>query len=184
MGEERDVVDRIVGEWAQTNASVDVSPIEIIGRVSRLSRIIDRRLAENFAAHDIDNWMYDVMATLRRIAAPHELSAGELVNQTMVTTGAMTNRIDRLENRGFVKRVASQADRRSVTVRLTRAGVHKVDEVAASHYDLERQLINALSASKRKDMQNSLRTLLISLGDIDPIDTATDATRKESHLRR
>lgn len=167
MGTQRDAVDRIVSEWAQANASMDVSPVEIIGRVSRLSRIIDRRLAENFAAHDIESWMFDVMATLRRIGAPHELSAGELVRQTMVTTGAMTNRIDRLEKRGFVKRVASQVDRRSVTVQLTGAGLRKVDEVAVTHYELEHQLIGELPAAKRKDLQDSLRALLISLGDID-----------------
>lgn len=168
MAVQRDAVDRIVSEWAQTNPSVDVSPIEIIGRVSRLSRIIDRRLAENFARHDIQSWMYDVMATLRRIGAPHELSAGELVKQTMVTTGAMTNRIDRLEARDLVERVPSQEDRRSVNVRLTEAGVALVDEVAVTHYHLEQELLSALSAGKRTDLQRALRTLLVSLGDTDP----------------
>ena len=96
----------------------DVSPIEVIGRVSRLSRLIDRRLAENFARHGLENWMYDVLATLRRSGPPYELMAGELVGQTMVTTGAITNRIDRLEQRGFVERDTAQ-DRRKVIVRLT-----------------------------------------------------------------
>lgn len=165
--QERDVVDRIVSEWAQTNPSVDVSPIEIVGRISRLSRIIDRRLAENFALHDIENWMYDVMATLRRIGEPHQLSAGDLVKQTMVTTGAMTNRIDRLEQRGFVRRAASETDRRSVTVQLTDAGLAKVDEVAASHYELERELIAELTPRKSEALQQALRTLLVSLGDTE-----------------
>lgn len=165
MAQQRDAVDRIVSDWARANPSLDVSPIEIIGRVSRLSRILDQRLAENFANHDIESWMYDVMATLRRIGAPHELSAGELVKQTMVTTGAMTNRIDRLEERGFVQRIASKTDRRSVTVKLTRAGVDKVDTVAASHYGFEKELISEVSADERSDLQSSLRALLISLGD-------------------
>lgn len=165
--QQRDVVDRIVSEWAETNPSIDVSPIEVVGRISRLSRIIDRRLSENFALHDIESWMYDVMATLRRVGEPHQLSAGELVKQTMVTTGAMTNRIDRLEQRGFVRRAASETDRRSVTVQLTDAGVAKVDDVAASHYELERELVAELTPRKQEALQHSLRALLISLGDTD-----------------
>lgn len=167
MGHDRDVVDRIIEEWTRTRPDVDVSPIEIVGRISRLSRIIDKRLAQNFAQHDIDNWMYDVMATLRRIGAPYELSAGQLVQQTMVTTGAMTNRIDRLAQRGFVERIASPSDRRSITVRLTQAGVDMVDAVAPSHYDLERELLAGLPPARRAEMQRSLRTLLVTLGDHD-----------------
>jgi DNA-binding MarR family transcriptional regulator len=167
VAEQQDFVDRIVSEWARSQPDLDVSPIEIIGRVSRLSRIIDRHLAENFAAHDIENWMYDVMATLRRIGPPHELSAGELVRQTMITTGAMTNRIDRLEQRGYVERVQSTQDRRSVTVRLTASGIRKVDAVATSHYELESQLLDALSATHRRTLGRLLRTMLVSLGDTD-----------------
>lgn len=172
--EQRDVVDRIVGEWNTTNPALDVSPIEIVGRISRLSRIIDRRLAQNFDRHGIDNWMYDVMATLRRTGPPFELTAGQLVKQTMVTTGAMTNRIDRLEERGFVERSAHQVDRRSINVRLTAAGVLKVDDVASSHYDLEHQLIAGLAPGRRKELERSLRSLLISFGDHDPTDDASD----------
>ena len=150
MGEQRDVVDRIVDDWARTSPGVDVSPIMVVGRISRLSRIIDQRLGSNFAEHGIEAWMYDVMATLRRIGEPHELTAGDLVKHTMVTTGAMTNRIDRLEQRGLVERIPSQTDRRSVTVRLTPTGLQKVDEVAVSHYELERTLLGALTPRRRR----------------------------------
>ena len=160
-------MDRISEPWARSRPDVDVSPIEIIGRISRASRIIDQRLGSNFAEHGIDAWMYDVLATLRRIGAPHELTAGDLVRQTMVTTGAMTNRIDRLEERGYVERVPSTVDRRSVTVRLTRSGVEKVDQVAASHYELERTLLDAITPTRREELKRSLRILLISLGDTD-----------------
>ena len=99
---------------------LDSSPIGVIGRVSRLSRLVDRRLAENFARFGLENWMYDVLATLRRSGPPHELTAGMLVRRTMVTTGAITNRIDRLAERGLVARDADADDRRKVLVRLTR----------------------------------------------------------------
>jgi DNA-binding MarR family transcriptional regulator len=165
--QQRDVVDRIVEQWSRSSPDVDVSPIEVIGRISRASRIIDQRLSSNFAAHGIEAWMYDVLATLRRIGAPYELTAGDLVRRTMVTTGAMTNRIDRLEERGYVVRVPSTVDRRSVTVRLTAAGVEKVDQVAAAHYELERTLLGGLTPAHREDLKQSLRLLLVSLGDTD-----------------
>src|SRR5512138_19437 len=111
--EEPDVVDHITGQWATVRPDVDVSPIHIVGRVSRLSRLVDRRLAANFARFGIENWMYDVLATLRRAGEPYELTAGDLVRQSMVTTGAITNRIDRLEARGLVERARTD-DRRKV----------------------------------------------------------------------
>ncbi len=118
---EHDAVDRITGQWNAVRPDVDMSPVGIVGRVSRLSRLVDRRLAANFARFGIENWMYDVLATLRRAGEPYELTAGDLVGQSMVTTGAITNRIDRLEARGLVERTRTD-DRRKVIVRLTARG--------------------------------------------------------------
>jgi DNA-binding MarR family transcriptional regulator len=161
-----DAVDRITSQWAAVRPDLDASPIEVIGRVSRLSRLIDRRLKENFARHGIENWMYDVLATLRRIGPPHELTAGDLVRQTMVTTGAVTNRIDRLEERGLVGREHSRVDRRVVTVRLTPAGLRLVDEVAVSHLETEQRLLASLDPGQRAALAEALRTVLIDLGDV------------------
>src|ERR671910_1941946 len=111
-----DAVDSIVQQWRTVRTDLDVSPIDVIGRVSRLSRLVDRRLAENFARYGIENWMYDVLATLRRTGEPYELTAGDLVRQTMVTTGAITNRIDGLVERDLVERAGAQ-DRRKGIVR-------------------------------------------------------------------
>ncbi|MFM2079106.1 MAG: hypothetical protein RJA49_2996 [Actinomycetota bacterium] len=160
----RDAVDRIAEQWKAERPDVDVSPIEVIGRVSRLSRLVDRRLAENFARFGIENWMYDVLATLRRTGEPYELTAGDLVRQSMVTTGAITNRIDRLEERGLVER-RSGADRRQVIVRLTPSGRALVDEVIRTHVAFEAELLAALSARQRTDLANLLRTTLVALGD-------------------
>jgi DNA-binding MarR family transcriptional regulator len=160
-----DVVERIVEQWNEVRPDLDSSPVAVIGRISRLSRLIDRRLAENFARFDIENWMYDVLATLRRGGEPYERTAGELVAQTMVTTGAMTNRIDRLEARGLVER-ARTADRRKVVVRLTAAGRHLVDKVAAEHLAVERALLAGLSARQRAELASLLRAVLIDLGDV------------------
>jgi DNA-binding MarR family transcriptional regulator len=160
-----DAVDRIVEQWAEVRPDLDVSPMAVVGRVSRLSRLVDRRLAESFGRFGIESWMYDVLATLRRRGEPYELSAGELVGQSMVTTGAITNRIDRLEERGLVERAAT-TDRRKVLVRLTAAGLDLVDEVAEAHYETERELLAALSPRQEQDLVRLLRTLLQSLGDV------------------
>ncbi|MBI4933788.1 MAG: MarR family transcriptional regulator [Actinobacteria bacterium] len=159
-----DAVDRIVAQWGAARPEVDASPIEVIGRVSRLSRLVDKRLAENFARHGLENWMYDVLATLRRGGEPYELTAGDLVRQSMVTTGAITNRIDRLEERGLVERV-SAADRRKVIVRLTPKGKALVDEVVHTHMATEEEILSALSPRQRADLAALLRTSLLALDD-------------------
>ncbi len=162
--QEQDAVDRITSQWSAVRPDVDVSPIDVIGRLSRLSRLVDRRLAGNFARYGLENWMYDVLATLRRSGQPYELTAGDLVRQTMVTTGAITNRIDRLEQRGLVER-ASTADRRKVIVRLTQQGLDLVDEVVVAHMATEAEILATLSAGQRHKLAGLLRTTLLALGD-------------------
>jgi DNA-binding MarR family transcriptional regulator len=155
----------MVAQWARERPDLDVSPMSVIGRVSRLSRIVDRLLAENFAQHGIEAWMYDVLATLRRSGEPFELSPGELVSHTMVTTGAMTNRIDRLTERGYVERHHDPDDRRRVVVRMTPLGRDLVDGIAADHYRFEDSLLSSLSAASREHLVRALRTILVDLGD-------------------
>jgi DNA-binding MarR family transcriptional regulator len=161
---EQDAVDRIASQWHTVRPDLDVSPMTVIGRVSRLSRLVDRRLAENFARHGLENWMYDVLATLRRAGEPYELTAGELVRQTMVTTGAITHRIDRLAERGLVERVGTD-DRRKVIVRLTKPGLDLVEEVVATHMATEREILAALSPRQQRDLARLLRATLLHLGD-------------------
>ena len=161
----RDAVDHIVEQWAAARPDLDSSPIAVIGRVSRLSRLIDRRLAENFAAFGLENWMYDVLATLRRGGAPYALTAGDLVRRTMVTTGAITHRIDRLAERGLVERAAAPDDRRKVVVRLTAAGRALVDDVAAAHLATEHEILGGLTTRQRRQLADLLRVPLLTLGD-------------------
>ena len=167
MGHQRDTVDRVQEQWAAERPELDTAAFAVIGRVSRAARLIERRLIENFEAHGLDgDWMFDVMMTLRRAGEPYELTAGALVRQTMVTTGAMTNRIDRLEARGYVRRLAHPSDRRVVLVRLTPDGRAIVDEAAETHYQLERELLRALTPGQQAKLSGALRTLLIDLGDV------------------
>ena len=162
--QQHDAVDRIASQWNAVRPDVDMAPLTVIGRVSRLSRLVDRRLAENFGQYGLENWMYDVLATLRRSGEPYELTAGDLVRHAMVTTGAITNRIDRLEQLGLVVR-ASSDDRRKVIVRLTKQGLQLVDEVVDTHMSTERAILAQLSSRQQHDLANLLRTVLIGLGD-------------------
>jgi DNA-binding MarR family transcriptional regulator len=167
MADQDDAVDRILGQWAQVRPDLDSSPVGVIGRVSRLSRLVDRVLAESFARHDLESWMYDVLATLRRSGPPFELTAGDLVGQTMVTSGAITNRIDRLQARGLVERAGSE-DRRKVIVRLTEQGRALVDRVVQDHLDTERGILAPLSPRQQEELARLLRKLLVGLGDVSP----------------
>ena len=163
-----DAVDQILAEWQAAAPDLDTSPMAVIGRISRLSRLIDRHLARNFMNYGIDDWMYDVLATLRRSGEPHELSPGDLVRHTMVTTGAMTNRIDRLAERGLVERRHDEVDRRRIVVRLTPKGLELVDRIAPDHYQCESDLLNALDQRDCDRLAQILRVLLIDLGDHAP----------------
>jgi DNA-binding MarR family transcriptional regulator len=172
---EQDAVDRIAGQWNAVRPDVDISPVGIVGRVSRLSRLVDRRLAANFARFGIESWMYDVLATLRRSGEPYELTAGDLVRQSMVTTGAITNRIDRLEARGLVERARTD-DRRKVIVRLTPKGRELVDEVVGDHLATEQEILAGLSPRQQRELAHLLRLTLLHLGDrADPADPGGEA---------
>lgn len=165
MAQRRDAVDRIEENWAEERPDLDMSPMAFIGRVSRLSRLIDRRLNENFGRFGLEDWMFDVLATLRRIGYPYELTAGELVRQSMVTTGAITNRIDRLEEKGLVRRVRDETDRRKVIVQLTQEGLDMVEDVVESHLETERAILAPLSDAKQQQVRSALKALLLELGD-------------------
>jgi DNA-binding MarR family transcriptional regulator len=163
--QEPDAVDRIAGQWHAVRPDLDVTPMTVIGRVSRLSRLVDRRLAANFARFGIESWMYDVLATLRRSGEPYELTAGDLVRQSMVTTGAITNRIDRLVARGLVSRATDPDNRRQVLIGLTAAGRALVDELVVGHLAAEQRLLSGLSERDQQQLARLLRKFLLHHGD-------------------
>ena len=112
-----DEVDRILQAWARETPDLDVSPLRVLSRVSRLARHLDFERRDAFAIHSLDTWEFDVLAALRREGPPYELSPGQLIQQTLSTSGTMTNRIDRLAARGLVERLPDPRDRRGVRVR-------------------------------------------------------------------
>jgi DNA-binding MarR family transcriptional regulator len=134
----RDEVDTIVEAWRRERPDLDLAPMEVLSRISRLARHLDRLRANAFSAHDLESWEFDVLAALRRTGPPYRLSPGQLLRETLVTSGTMTNRVDRLVERGLVTRQDHPNDRRGVLVELTDAGRDAVD--VAEHDQLTRSL--------------------------------------------
>ncbi|HET9138986.1 MarR family transcriptional regulator [Actinophytocola sp.] len=160
-----DHVDHVLAQWAAQRPDLDVAPMAVIGRLSRLSQLVHAELSRTFAEHGLDRSSFDVLATLRRSAPPHRLTPAELTRSAMVTSGAVTQRLDRLEARGLVTRTRSESDGRSVHVALTRAGRDLIDEVLPHHLATENRVLAPLSAAQHATLVKILRTLLESLGD-------------------
>lgn len=165
---EQDYVDSILDQWARERPDLDMSPIGIVGRVYRLSRIIEHRLGSTFDFFEISRGSFDVLAALRRAGPPHRLSPTELHNSLLITSGAMTNRIDRLEEGGLVMRQPSPEDRRGLLVGLTASGKRLVDAVTTDMAKAEHDLLTALEPGEQQQLANLMKTILISLDDIPP----------------
>jgi DNA-binding MarR family transcriptional regulator len=156
----RDEVDGIVEAWRRERPDLDSTPMEVLSRISRLAQRLDRERAAAFAAHDLESWEFDVLAALRRSGRPYQLSPGELIRETLVTSGTMTNRVDRLEARGWVVREDHPDDRRGVLVRLTSSGVAVVDAALTDLLQAERRILGSLARADHDHLVRTLRTLL------------------------
>jgi len=156
----RDEVDDLAEAWARERPDLDLAPVAVFSRLSRLSRHLDLARREAFTAQGIESWEFDVLAALRRAGAPYELSPGRLLRETLVTSGTMTNRVDRLVARGFVERYPDPEDRRGVLVRLTPEGKDAVDGAFTALLDSERAFLADLTARQQADLADLLRKLL------------------------
>jgi DNA-binding MarR family transcriptional regulator len=161
-----DVVAGIVEQWAHERPDLDPSPMLIVGRLQRLAQLADSRLRPPFAAEDLANGDFDVLAALRRAGAPFRVRPVELSRSLLVTTGAITKRLDRLGALGLVERESADDDGRGKLVRLTPAGVATADRLIAVHLDNERQLVGGLSAAER-DQLGALLARLATLLEKD-----------------
>jgi DNA-binding MarR family transcriptional regulator len=154
---EADHVDRVVEQWRHERPDLDASPIRIIGRISRLSRTVDQHLKATFNLHDLEAWEYDLLAALRRSGPPYVLTAGEILASLMITSGAVTNRIDRLEQRGLVRRTKVPEDKRVVRVQLTKSGLALMERAVEDHLDNEARMLRSLSANEARQLERLLR---------------------------
>lgn len=156
-----DEVDGVVEAWRRERADLGVGPMQVWSRIDRLAGILDEHRKIVFSKHQLEAWEFDVLAALRRAGAPHSLSPGQLIRETHVTSGTMTNRVDRLAARGAVTRNADPSDRRVVQVALTPAGLELVDAALSSLMELETTLLARWDAADRESLATYLRRLLL-----------------------
>lgn len=155
-----DEVDRIVAAWQRERPDLEVGPLTVFSRVTRLARHLDLARRGAFARNELEPWEFDVLSALRRAGSPYELSPGKLLTQTLVTSGTMTNRIDRLEAHGLVARHRSPDDRRGVIVGLTPEGLRRVDDAMADLLDVEADLLREIADDDRAQLADLLRAVV------------------------
>jgi DNA-binding MarR family transcriptional regulator len=156
MERELDHVGRIMEQWRRERPDVDPSPMGVIGRLHRLADALHAELRPVFAEAGLSDGDFDVLASLRRSGAPYQLTPGELAASTMVTSGAVTKRLDRLEEKGYVTRTVSVEDARSRRIELTEAGIALIDELVPKHLDNERRLLAGLTDLERSRLAHLL----------------------------
>ena len=163
--EQRDEVDRLIAAWKRERPDLDLTPLSILSRITRISRHLD--IARRDAFGELENWGFDVLAALRRAGNPHQLSPGQLMQETMVTSGTMTNRLDRLEELQLITREPDPQDGRGSLVTLTKAGIRAVDAAMEELLKNERKLIKDLADKDQVQLAELLSTLVSKL-DEDP----------------
>jgi hypothetical protein len=146
----RDEVDRLVSAWKRERPDLDFSPLEVLSRITRIARHLD--IARRNAFGDLEAWGFDVLASLRRSGEPYQLSPGQLMQETLVTSGTMTNRLDRLEERGLITRRSDPNDGRGSLVTLTKAGMRAVDSAMEDLLQRERDFLISLTKAERTEL--------------------------------
>jgi DNA-binding MarR family transcriptional regulator len=157
----RDEVDELVAGWQAERPDLDTGPLQVLSRVSRLARHLDRARTAAFASHGLQAWEFDVLSALRRQGPPYQLSPGALLRATLVTSGTMTNRIKGLVGAGLVSRSTDPLDKRGALVTLTARGRAAVDAALADLLGSERELLTGLDGDQRQELAALLRVLLV-----------------------
>ncbi|HEX9122125.1 MAG TPA: MarR family transcriptional regulator [Actinomycetota bacterium] len=161
----RDLVDRILEQWRRERPDLDTSPMAIIARISRLSRFLERQVEAVLQEHGLNESQFGVLAALRRAGPPYCLPPTALYNSLLISSGAMTNRLERLTTAGFVKRIPDPADRRSILVMLTPKGLRAVEDAVRAHTQNEQRLLEPLTRAERETLSRLLRKLLLEFED-------------------
>jgi DNA-binding MarR family transcriptional regulator len=177
-GADRDYVDQLLQQWRRERPDLDPSPMGIIARISRAAHLLEKAQEEVFSSFGLHRGRFDVLAALRRAGPPFCLSPTALYNSLLISSGAMTHRLDRLTHAGLIERVPAPTDGRSLLVRLTDKGLAIVDAAISAHLTNEQKLVASLSEEEREFLGKALRQLLLAHGDhphaIDSVHHATD----------
>lgn len=160
---QHDEVDRILKDWAAARPDLDLGPLAVFSRMTRVTKHLDRARSQAFERSALAAWEFDVLAVLRRSGSPFRQSPKILVQETLVSSGTMTNRIDRMESRGLVRRLTDPNDGRGVLVEMTEQGQTLVDAAMTRLSDYEEQLLAGLPRSERDRLATLLRKLALSV---------------------
>lgn len=173
-----DEVDRILSEWGAARPDLDLAPLAIFSRMTRITKHLDRARARAFERSGLTSWEFDVLAVLRRGGAPFRQSPKILVQQTMVSSGTMTNRIDRMTNRGLVRRLTDPNDGRGVLVEMTEQGQTLVDAAMTRLSDAEEHLLGGVPRAERERLAALLRRLALSVDHFAPLAELHEETQR------
>jgi DNA-binding MarR family transcriptional regulator len=158
-----DYIDKILMQWERERPDLDTGPMGTLGRISRLRSMLAHKIDAELAKHGLSCPSFDVLATLRRSGAPYQLSPGDLLASTMVTSGTMTNRIDQLEKAGLVERLDNPEDRRGVIIALTAKGFEVVEAAVTAHVANQHRLVSGLDQEERRALDGLLSKFLRAL---------------------
>jgi DNA-binding MarR family transcriptional regulator len=163
MPADRDFVDSILAQWKTERPDLDASPMGILGRVTRLESHLDRTVSGELARHGLARGEFDVLAALRRSGPPFRLNPKVLSGRLMLSSGAMTNRLDQLEKRGLTRRMPDSSDRRALLIELTKEGLKTIDLIVTAHVDNLAVMLEPLTKKERRELAELLRKLLLPL---------------------
>jgi DNA-binding MarR family transcriptional regulator len=158
-----DHVDVIVAQWRRERPDLDTAPLEVLARLFRAAHLADAELSRGIAEHDLQPGWFDLLAALRRAGSPYELNPTELMRTTMLSSGGMTKRLDRMAEAGHVERRQDPSDRRGTLVRLTAAGRAAIDDALVAHLANEERILGSLTKTQRSALDDLLRDLLVGL---------------------
>lgn len=156
-------MDEIAAQWRRERPDLDFTPLALVGRLLRVTHLLDGELREGVAPHGLQPGWFDLLVALRRAGSPYELNPTELMRSTLLSSGGMTKRLDRLEEAGLVERRPDPDDRRGTLVRLTRRGRTVIDRALEAHLANEERLLRSLSGDDRRALDGVLRKLLSEL---------------------
>lgn len=162
-----DAVDAIIGQWVKErpDAEDDLWPVQLLGRIQRLDVMVDKTVKATAAGHGLDTGEFDVLTTLQRSGPPYALTAGTFLKASMVSSGTITNRIDKMEAKGLVERVRDGEDRRTVKIRLTERGHEVTRAVFSDHLENYARLLAGVDRELVRKAAEGLRPVLEALGD-------------------